>query len=56
MKPSDEAGVSENGFGLMAIRERVRMIGGELVISSLPGEGTDIELTVRLRGSGNDEK
>ena len=34
------------GFGLISMRERARTIGmGELVISSVPGEGTTIRAT-----------
>lgn len=37
---------SHGGIGLKLIEERVRMIGGEVMINSLPGRGTNI--TVKL--------
>ena len=38
----DPAAVSD-GLGLVSMRERLRMVGGTLVIQSSPGEGTVIE-------------
>jgi signal transduction histidine kinase len=35
-----------NGFGLVGIQERARMIGGTCIVNSRPGQGTI--LTVRL--------
>lgn len=34
------------GFGLVGMRERVTLLGGEMNVSSVPGEGTRIEVTV----------
>lgn len=34
------------GFGLVGMRERVQILGGRLVISSLPDEGTTIEVVI----------
>ncbi|MFH0976185.1 MAG: PAS domain S-box protein [Spirochaetota bacterium] len=34
------------GFGLMGIRERAKYIGGDLVIKSIPGEGSSFTLLV----------
>jgi signal transduction histidine kinase len=39
-------GVERNKFGLVGMRERVEMLGGEFSIASAPGEGT--ALRVRL--------
>ena len=41
----DPAAISE-GLGLVSMRERLRMVGGELTISSSPGNGTVIEAVV----------
>lgn len=38
-------------LGLIGMRERVEMIGGQLVIRSKPGTGTTIEARIPLRGS-----
>lgn len=39
-----------DGFGLFSIRERLRYIGGELVIESEPGAGTRITILAPVRG------
>ena len=36
----------EGHYGLQGMRERAKMIGGELEIVSQPGEGTSIRLIV----------
>lgn len=38
--------VKKRSFGLLGIRERVSMLGGSLDLSSAPGEGTTIQVTV----------
>lgn len=35
-------------YGLKGMKERIRKIGGELTISSAPGQGTEIKITVPL--------
>jgi signal transduction histidine kinase len=37
-------------LGLVTMRERAAMTDGELSISSAPGEGTRVKLTVPLNG------
>jgi signal transduction histidine kinase len=37
------------GFGIQGLRERVRQIGGVLSISTLPGQGTTVTLTLQSR-------
>jgi signal transduction histidine kinase len=34
------------GFGLVSMRERAHSVGGELCISSAPGRGSDVEVTL----------
>jgi len=36
------------GLGLMGMRERLELLGGELEITSLPGQGTELLITVPL--------
>jgi len=40
------------GFGLFSIRERLRVLGGALDISSSPGRGAAFTMTVPLAGEG----
>jgi signal transduction histidine kinase len=39
------------GFGLIGIRERARILGGEVAIHSVPGGGTTITVTFRTARS-----
>ena len=39
------------GIGPMIIRERVRLIGGELTVESNPGQGTRLEVIVPRNGN-----
>ena len=39
----------ERGLGLISMRERVRLIRGEMIISSQPGKGTVIEIKAPLK-------
>lgn len=38
--------VASNGFGLIGLRERARLLGGVLTIESAPGAGTRIAVTI----------
>ena len=40
--------LGKGGFGLVSVRERLEMIGGTVTISSVPGDGTLVKLTVPL--------
>jgi len=40
--PSD----GDGGFGLISMQERTSLMGGEMRISSIPGEGTQVEVVV----------
>lgn len=44
------AGDSRGGFGIAGMRERVRLVGGALHLTSEPGEGTLVQVTVPLEG------
>jgi signal transduction histidine kinase len=43
--------VAINGLGLATMRERLRLVEGELVISSKPGGGTEVMAQAKLHGS-----
>jgi signal transduction histidine kinase len=40
-----------HGFGLHSTRERLSLIGGQMEVDSIPGEGTMVTLSVPLRSS-----
>ncbi len=42
------AGASEASCGLIGMRERAQSLGGELVVSSMPGSGTDVVARIPL--------
>jgi signal transduction histidine kinase len=46
-----QEGVSQQGLGLVAMRERASAIGGTLRIESSPGRGTELSLRLPLEGS-----
>lgn len=43
--------VTRGGYGLRAIRSRLRELGGEAEISSAPGEGTALSARLMIRGA-----
>jgi len=45
-----EEQMDEAGKGPMIIKERVRLIAGELTVESSPGQGTRLEVTVPRNG------
>ncbi|MAE71927.1 MAG: hypothetical protein CME06_15855 [Gemmatimonadetes bacterium] len=52
----DPRATESDRFGLLGMRERAELMGGELVLHSTPGEGTRISLSVPLeRGFGPEE-
>jgi signal transduction histidine kinase len=50
----DRAGTGKR-FGLIGMRERAAMLGGELTIDSKPGSGTSICMVVASKPAGSDE-
>jgi signal transduction histidine kinase len=46
----NESQMEEAGIGPMIIRERVRLIAGELTVESNPGQGTRLEVSVPRNG------
>lgn len=40
--------ISSGGFGLFSIRERLRHLGGKLIIQSIPGQGTRVIMTAPM--------
>lgn len=49
-------GMRTNGMGLFNVRERVKMLGGSLTVSSRPGSGTRAELVVPGKPRDSEEK
>ena len=39
----------KGGFGMISMRERARLLGGELKVESSPGRGTLVEATLPVR-------
>lgn len=46
--PVEEAIQARTGIGLSSMRERVELLGGTLVVSSAPGAGATVEMSVPL--------
>jgi signal transduction histidine kinase len=42
---------SQQGFGLLGIAERVRMLGGRVVIQSAPGHGSKIQISLKTQAT-----
>jgi len=40
----------DNGSGLVGLRDRVEAIGGDLELTSPPGEGTSLHVTIPVLG------
>lgn len=47
----DPTVIAEGRYGLIGMNERVRLLGGRVVVMSSPGEGTQIEVTIPLEGA-----
>jgi signal transduction histidine kinase len=47
----NEQQMQQAGIGPMIIRERVRLLGGELTVESNPGQGTRLEVIVPRNGN-----
>ena len=35
------------GFGLLGMKERVDQMGGQFILRSMPGQGTEIQITLK---------
>jgi signal transduction histidine kinase len=46
-------GNSHSGWGLMGIKERAKLVEGNVRIDSAPGEGTSLSITIPLKNYGN---
>jgi len=44
-----DPGQRRNGYGLLGMEERANLVGGSLEVRSLPGEGTEVRLTIGAR-------
>jgi two-component system, NarL family, sensor kinase len=45
---ASDSGIHTHGFGLIGMQERARLLGGEMQISSCPGAGARVEVTIPL--------
>jgi signal transduction histidine kinase len=43
-----DTGAGTHGFGLIGMQERARLLGGDMRISSCPGAGAQVEVTIPL--------
>ncbi len=50
----DRAARQADSYGIMGMKERVALLGGEVQIKSSPGRGTQVIITVPLEGDAND--
>jgi len=48
---SEQETFSRSGLGLISMRERLQLVGGELSMNSKPGRGTTIHARVRLKAA-----
>jgi len=54
-EPETAAGPGEYHFGLNIMRERIQSVGGSLVITSAPGLGTEVRLTIPATEGGSND-
>ncbi len=47
----DPEALAKGRFGLVGLNERAKLLGGTLEVCSVPGEGTDLTISVPLEGS-----
>lgn len=45
-----EQGRASKGLGLVSMEERVRLVGGTLLLQSHPGKGTELQVLVPAKG------
>jgi signal transduction histidine kinase len=44
----EEETYARKGLGLSSMRERVQLLGGELRLSSVPGHGTTVDISIPI--------
>ncbi|MFN8452861.1 MAG: ATP-binding protein, partial [Anaerolineae bacterium] len=47
----DTEALEKGRFGLVGLNERARLLGGTLEVCSVPGEGTELKITVPLEAA-----
>ena len=47
----DTEALAKGRFGLVGLNERARLLGGTLEVCSVPGEGTELKITVPLEAA-----
>jgi signal transduction histidine kinase len=43
------------GFGLIGMKERVEQIGGQFILRSMPGQGTEVQIILKKTPQPNPE-
>ncbi|GHO59847.1 sensor histidine kinase [Ktedonobacter robiniae] len=52
----ESAKITTGHYGLLGLRERARLMNGQLLVSSKPGKGTTVCLCLPLQRGGEDER
>ncbi|GHO70015.1 histidine kinase [Ktedonobacter sp. SOSP1-52] len=52
----ESAKITTGHYGLLGLRERARLMNGQLLVSSKPGKGTTVRLCLPLQRGGEDER
>ena len=46
--PSSSGDQGNGGFGLQVMRQRVEQVGGEVIVESIPGQGTTLVIQIPI--------
>ena len=54
--PTPQNGMNSKGYGLIAMRERVSQLGGQVAVETAPDEGTTLVVEIPLQHAGQEKK